>query len=170
MFLEIRADDRRGLAVRVGGTGAMRGKGRMGWEGSSHSLCQRGPQSNLKPRKMCTDHSEEIFVGDPIVGWIRTQAPAQASWVHIRAAAVTLPLCAWGISAVYCDDGGNNNHLRVVAWVKMNEYSAWLVVSAPWVLTVVVAVLLRPGVITLQAPILLLMCKQGSGKANVVRV
>lgn len=46
-------------------------------------------------------------------------------------------------------------------------------VSAPWVLTVVVAVLMRPGVITLpaqSAAILLLMCKQGSGKANVVRM
>lgn len=67
MFSEIRAGNRRGLAARVGGIEALRGKGEKvvgrGWEGSLNSLSQ-GPQSNLKSRKMCTDHSEGIFLGD----------------------------------------------------------------------------------------------------------
>ena len=58
MFPEIRAGDRRGLAVRVGGSGATRGEGRDGIGGVFTLPVSEGPQSNLQSRKMCTDRSE----------------------------------------------------------------------------------------------------------------
>ena len=51
MFPEIRADDRRGLAVRVGGSGAMRGRGRDGMGGVFTLLVPEGPPKQLETKK-----------------------------------------------------------------------------------------------------------------------
>ena len=58
MFPEIRAGDRRGLAVRVGSSGAVRGKGWDGIGGVFTLPVLEGPQSKLQSIKMCTDRSE----------------------------------------------------------------------------------------------------------------
>ena len=54
VFPEIRAGDRRGLAVRVGSSGAMRGKGWDGIGGVFTLPVLEGPQSKLQSIKMCT--------------------------------------------------------------------------------------------------------------------
>lgn len=67
VFSEIWAGDRRGLAVRAGGQRSRERK-TTGWDGRGlDTPCPRGPEATWNQEKMCTDHSEEIFLRDHVI-------------------------------------------------------------------------------------------------------